>query len=69
MNKNQSTAKRSYVRPQIKVLTLQSESLLQTASGNAGTIGQGTAGTTGSPVTPPAGGGGTGYTPYTPWGD
>lgn len=66
-NKSVAITKRAYVRPQIDVIKMQSESLLQTASGNAGTIGQGAAGTTGSPV-PPSGGGG-GYTPYVPWGD
>lgn len=66
MKKTKATTKRTYVRPQIEVIQVQTESLLQTASGNAGTIGQGSAGTTGSPV-PPSGGGG--YTPYTPWGD
>lgn len=43
---NETTMKRTYVRPQIEVIKLQSESLLQTASGNAGKIGQGSGGTT-----------------------
>lgn len=56
------------MKPKIEVVKVEVESLLQTASGNAGTIGQGAAGGSGSPVPPPAGGG-AGYTPYIPWGD
>lgn len=45
MNKNQETKKRTYVRPSIEIVGMQTESLLQQASGQHEHIGQG--GTTG----------------------
>lgn len=36
MNKKQTTKKRAYVKPEIEVIKVEVENLLQTASGNAG---------------------------------
>ncbi len=53
--------RKPFIHPRMEFVNMQFESLLHTASGNAGVIGQETGGTTGEPDPSKP--------DYTPWGD